>query len=299
VPEKQWNTIRDRVLQKVLNIAEDEVLNDNNGFLTIPFQAENCALSLQKVMYALLSEERISPSGMVDYQAIREDRAFQFKFIPLTQQFRFFDPNTLITRQEQIAFWINLYNALVLHAVLQQNIQDSVNEGKWRSSAFFQRSAYHLNQLRITADDIEHGILRGNQGHPLVPGKQFAPEDPRHAWVIFPMDPRIHFALHSASKSSPLLRIYQSENIDFQLTQAVNDFLGQHTQIDRVEYTLLLPNLVKWAQKDLGGPDKILELLMQAIPDEAPYLRQHFERWKIKYGPYDWALNQSKPDTLA
>ncbi len=293
MPETQWNTVRDRVLQKVLNITADEILNDNAGLHTIPMQSVNCASALIKAMKKILPKQRLSPIGYVDYQALKEDRAFQFDFIPLTEQFRFFDPSTLQSREEQLAFWINLYNAMVLHAVVRNNIQASVNEGKWRSTAFFQRSAYLINQQRISADDIEHGILRGNQGHPLVPGKQFSQDDPRHTWVIFPMDPRIHFVLHSASISSPPLQIYSPETIDQQLNEAVNRFLRQHTQINKVEFTLVLPNLVKWAQKDLGGPDKILELLIHAIPDDALLLRQNFERWKMKFNLYDWSLNQS------
>lgn len=297
MPETQWNTVRDRVLQKVLNITTDEILNDNMGLHTIPMQTVNCAAALVKNLKKILPASRLSPMGCVDYQAIKEDRSFQFEFVPLTEQFRFFNPTSLPTREEQLSFWINLYNAMVLHAVLRNNIHASVNEGKWRSTAFFQRSAYMVNQKRVSADDIEHGILRANQGHPLVPGKQFSQDDPRHAWVIFPMDPRIHFALHSASVSSPPLQIYTSDAIDSQLTEAVYRVLRQQTQINQTEFILVLPNVVKWAQKDLGGPDKILELLIHAMPEDAALLRQNFERWKMKFNLYDWSLNQSLNST--
>jgi hypothetical protein len=293
MPEPQWNSLRDRVLQKVLNIADDEVLNHTSMLHTIPVELTNSSVGLQKVLQKLLEIGHPTPSGNIDYKAIKKDNTFQFDFVPLTNQLKYFNPASLTTRAERLAFWINLYNAMILHAVIANNIQESVNEGKWGAAAFFQKAAYEVYQERVSADDIEHGILRANQGQLLMPGKQFALEDTRHAWVIFPMEPRIHFALHCASKSSPFFQVYHPETLDKQLDQAVCHFLRRETEINGKDIVLLLPNLLKGIQHDLGGQDKILEMLMEALPEESNLLRQYFERWKIKYKAYDWALNQS------
>ena len=293
MPEAQWNMLRDRVLQKVMNIPEDEVLNHTTMLHTIPVQTTNSAIALQKVLEKLLQISHRTPAGMLDYRAIKQDNTFQFEFVPLVNQLKYFDPSILATREERLAFWINLYNAMILHAVLAYDIKESVNEGRWGTAAFFQRTAYNIFQQRVSADDMEHGILRANQGQFMLPGKHFALDDARHAWVIFPMDARMHFALHCAGKSAPLMQVYTAETLDHQLDQAVTSFLRRETEIDGAEITLLLPNMLKWAQNDLGGRDKMLEMIIKALPEEADLLRQYFDRWKIKYKPFDWALNQA------
>ena len=293
MPDTQWNTLRDRVLQKVLNIPEDEVLNHTSMLHTIPVQATNSSVALQKMLEKILEIGHITPAGMLDYKAIKKDNTFQFDFVPLVNQLKYFDPASLASRNERLAFWINLYNAMILHAVLSYDVKESVNEGRWGAAAFFQRAAYEVFQQRVSADDIEHGILRANQGQLMMPGKHFAMEDARHAWVIFPMEPHIHFALHCASKDSPAMQVYYPATLEKQLDQAVIRYLRRETEINGGEITLLLPNMLKWVQHDLGGQDKILEMLIEALPEEANLLRQYFERWKIKYKAYDWALNQS------
>lgn len=292
MPETHWTSFRDRALQKMLNIPQDEVLNQDLRQHTIPVRNTNFATGLQALLKKLVSVDRITPSGLIDYQAIKEDKTFQFDFIPLTNQLIYFDPETLGSNEEKLSFWLNLYNAMIINAVIEYNIQESVTEGKRGAAAFFQKAAYLVNQERVSADDIEHGILRANQGHYLMPGKQFSQDDARHAWVIFPMDVRIHFALHCASLSSPRLQVYQADKLDAQLNTAVMRLLQKETTINSNDKTITLPDLMKWVERDLGGQDQTLDLLVQAMPEQAEVLKNHYERWKFKYKEYDWTLNQ-------
>ncbi|MBI9048988.1 MAG: DUF547 domain-containing protein [Anaerolineaceae bacterium] len=294
MPENQWTSFRDRALQKMLNIPQNEVLNQDLRQHTIPVRTSNFSSGLQSLLKKMVSVDRITPSGMIDYQAIKEDKLFQFDFVPLTNQLIYFDPQTLSTNEERLAFWLNLYNAMIINAVLEYDIQESVTEGKWGAAAFFQKAAYLVNQQRVSADDIEHGILRANQGHTLMPGKQFAQDDHRHNWVIFPMEPRIHFALHCASVSSPRMAVYQPEKLDAQLNTAVMRLLQKETIIDANEFSITLPDMMKWVERDMGGQKNTMQLLIDALPEKADELRQHFERWKFKYNDHDWALNQKK-----
>lgn len=292
MPESQWTSFRDRALQKMLNIPHDEVLNQDLRQHTIPVRNTNFATGLQTLLKKLVSVDRITPSGLIDYQAIKEDNLFQFEFIPLTNLLIHFDPQKLSSTEEKLSFWLNLYNAMIINAIIEYNIEESVAEGKHGSAAFFQKTAYLVNQERVSADDIEHGILRANQGHYLMPGKQFSQEDPRYQWVIFPMDVRIHFALHCACISSPRMQVYQPEKLDTQLNTAVMRLLQKETVINSDNKTITVPDMMKWVERDLGGHDKTLNLMIEAMPDQAEEIQSHFKDWKFKYKEHDWTLNR-------
>ncbi|NIQ92817.1 MAG: DUF547 domain-containing protein, partial [Desulfuromonadales bacterium] len=79
-----------------------------------------------------------------------------------------FDLDCLQNRAERMAFWINLFNVLVIHGVIELGIRDSVKE----VPRFFRRIGYCIDDMEFTADHIEHGILRGNR---RFPGSLFHP----------------------------------------------------------------------------------------------------------------------------
>ena len=97
------------------------------------------------------------------------------------------------SQDARLAFWINLYNALVVHSVLESGVEDSVRE----QEGFFDRYAYRVGGLTFTPNDIEHGVLRG---------AKFEPGDARAAHVAPRLDPRLHFALNCASAGCPPIR---------------------------------------------------------------------------------------------
>ena len=69
-------------------------------------------------------------------------------------------------------------------------------------------------------DDIEHGLLRGNvakQGRSRPPMQR---GDPRLEYMPIVFDERMHFALHSACRSSPPLRVFDGGKLDRQLEEA-------------------------------------------------------------------------------
>src|SRR5688572_13380477 len=68
-------------------------------------------------------------------------------------------PDALTGRGERLAFWINVYNALVVHGIVALGVRGSV----LRSWNFFGRARYRIGGRDFSLDDIEHGLLRGNQ----------------------------------------------------------------------------------------------------------------------------------------
>src|SRR4030067_2399726 len=111
------------------------------------------------------------------------------------------DVKLLARRGEKIAFWINLYNVIVIHGVIALGIRDSVRE-VWN---FFRGVYYQVGDYSFTPDDIEHGLLRGNRRPPYSLFRRFRGGDPRLNFMVEPLDPRIHFTLVCGSASCPFI----------------------------------------------------------------------------------------------
>ena len=64
-----------------------------------------------------------------------------------------------MSREQTLAMFINLYNALVIHAYIQIGPPTSA----WKRRKFFHKAAYKIGGHTFSLNDIEHGILRGNR----------------------------------------------------------------------------------------------------------------------------------------
>ena len=249
------------------------------------------AAELSDLLQEVLSRGLANDGGHVDYAALRANPLYE-DFHHCTGKLRNFNPSTLPNRNARLAFWINLYNTLVLDAVIALGVQRSVMERR-AGIAFFRQAAYIVGGQRVSCDDIEHGILRANRGHPFFPGKQFGSSDPRLKWVIEPFEARIHFALNCASRSCPLIRAYSPEKVDTQLDMATRSYLSTEVQILPKDNALYLSSIFKWFAKDFGGHDGTIEVVLSHLSDttERTWLTQQRGRVALRYKPYDWGLN--------
>ncbi len=252
---------------------------------------------LDEVLYRLLNRligEAISPDGSrVNYEQMRASRSFQDEFLVLAAALREFEPAQLRATAEKLAFWINLYNVLVIHGVIALGIRRSVSE-RWAGLAFFRQAAYCVGGQRLTLDDIEHGILRSNRGHPFLPGAQFADDDPRLGWALPHTDARIHFALNCASHSCPPIGVYHPARMDQQLNLAAAHFVDQDVEVAE-ENSLRLSSIFRWYQSDFGGKQGILDFLLRYLPEHDSRRRVVETRrrsLRLIYRPYDWKLNR-------
>jgi hypothetical protein len=254
---------------------------------------------LNAEIHRLKAEAFDIDQGKVDYHTIRNDD-FYTRFRRATHCLPNLHLDMLTTREEKLAFWINLYNTLIVDAVIRYDINKSVQE----VSGFFARSAYVIDGYRFSADDIEHGILRSNAGHPAIPGPQFAAHDPRTRFVLSELDPRIHFALVCASESCPLINVYDAESIDQQLTLAAQNFVnGGEFEIDLVTRQVHMSKIFQWYAPDFGGSwlnvlglgdfSAILQYAGQFLtgsPEKETLLADP-KSFKVRLRPYDWTLN--------
>ena len=235
----------------------------------------------------------MDPAGAkVDYASLRVSHTYETYRTECLGQLHHFQPQKLPSTEARRAFWINLYNALVLDAVITFGIQDSVTEGLLGTLSFFRRAAYIVDGQRVSLEDIEHGILRENSGHPYMPGAQFATADPRRAWSL-PLDPRIHFALNCGGNSCPPIRAYDAEQLDTQLDLAARSFAAATVEAYPDLNEVHLSRILNWYARDFGTYEEMIDFLIAHLPDDArrAYLVNNRGSYRVVYTWYDWRLN--------
>lgn len=187
------------------------------------------------------------------------------------------------------AFWINIYNALVIHAALALGVHRRVTE----VPSFFAKAAYRVAHHLFSLDDIEHGVLRANRNHPARPWPRFLPGDPRRPLVIFPIDRRIHFALNCGARSCPPIRHYTAAGIDQELELAARSFCSRGgVRIDDDTKKVVLSRLFLWYSRDFGIGKKRKARLAAGFLDDPERTRviEAIENLGVCYGTYDWTI---------
>lgn len=116
---------------------------------------------------------------------------------------------------------LNLYNIMVIHGTVHYGQPTTQLE---RHSFFGGKTPkflrltylgvmYNIGGYDYSLNQIEHGMLRGNQKPPYNLFRTFGERDPRIK-LCLKLDPRIHFALVCGAKSCPPIRIYTPENLE-------------------------------------------------------------------------------------
>jgi len=202
----------------------------------------------------------------VDYDLLQESQPYLEYRQKCSPRLRYFDPGTLSTPGEQLVFWINLYNALIMDGVIAKEITQSVGSNPLRLLAFF-----------------------------MLPGPQFTSTDPRLAWVVNPVDVRIHFALNCAGRSCPPIQVYTAEDLDKQLGLAARNFVNADVYIDQQASRVHLSAIFKWFNADFGGQQGVVDFLIEHLPDgeRKSWLAENVGNISFHYKPYDWGLNSS------
>ncbi len=208
----------------------------------------------------------------------------------LTRELRGFDPATLQGRPERTAFWINLYNALVLDAVISFGVTTSIRE----TPGFFHRAAYQVGGHRFALDEIEHGLLRRNRpAFPRLP-PPFATDNPRVALGPGALDPRVHFALNCGTRSCPPVAFYEAEYLDAQLDAAASSFINaEGVRVEKDGSVTLSPLFASYAE-DFGGAEGARAWVLRYLSDRT--LRSRVAAGPLRTGAYDWSLNRASRD---
>ncbi len=227
--------------------------------------------------------------GKVNYRAMRLSKAYR-DYAANSAHLRSFALTRLTQREEKLAFWINIYNTLVIHGIVELDVKESVRE----ITGFFSRFSYNVDGLIFTPNDIEHGILRGNRHPPYRLFRPFSGSDPRLPYIIYPPDPRIHFTLVCGSTSCPPINFYVADKIDAQMDLATSGFInGPEVAIQPERNRLRLSPIFKWYSTDFGGRKGIVDFLIRYREPgkERDFLINYGTEADFEWKEYDWRLN--------
>eukprot|EP00177_Eucheuma_denticulatum_P006081 GFKZ01011089.1.p1 GENE.GFKZ01011089.1~~GFKZ01011089.1.p1 ORF type:complete len:628 (-),score=83.36 GFKZ01011089.1:402-2285(-) len=171
-----------------------------------------------------------------------------------------------LNHDERIAFFVNCYNLLCLHAHVVHGPPNSLLR-RW---SFFRILSYRIAGLDMTLDDIEHGILRGNKRPPMLRFvQQLRPSDPKCQQVLSKRDGRIHFVISAGTRSDPPIRILDGDNVQEELHEATVEFLSYSVKVDTERRVVTLPRIFLWYGEDFATPDKnLLTWVAQYLPVE-------------------------------
>ena len=276
-----------RLIDAVLRVNRRDILNGEfNGEAS---QAE-IAADLKEIIDLLKEKAFDTEKGLVNYRGLKDSPTY-VRYKKCVGRMKHFDLSALDSQGEKLAFWINLYNSLIIDAVIYFGVEKTIWEAGW---GFFRKAVYDIGGLRYSADDIEHGILRGNRPHPLLRLRQFAADDSRLKHALVPMDSRIHFALVCASQSCPLITVYHASDIEEELEAAVATFVnGGGVIVEPEQARVSLSWIFSWYQGDFGGRSGVLEFILKYLREgpERDYLQENIGKVRITYQKYDWSLN--------
>lgn len=217
--------------------------------------------------YDRLLKKYVNAQGRVNYKAWKADQAGLNQYL---QQLSKNPPAASSSKAEQMAYWINAYNAYTIRLILDhypvQSIKDIGSKIKipfvttpWAAKFF------SIGGKKMSLDNIEHGILR----------KQYN-------------DPRIHFALVCASISCPRLRneAYTAARLESQLDEQGRDFLNDPGKNKPGKTSAQLSKYFDWYKGDWSSNGQSVAAWV------SKYAATKMDKGAtVSYLDYNWQLN--------
>ncbi|XP_061182676.1 uncharacterized protein LOC133191034 [Saccostrea echinata] len=138
-----------------------KVLNEHGKAEKNAIKAVELSKKLQKTMLSIKGE-CIGEDRRIDYDKLKKSEAFkEYKKETLQLQFVSLDD---LSEAERKAFFINLYKALTIHGLAEQ---ESLPSSVLDIHQFWKTTAYNVGGLVYSLEDIRHGILRAQNYVPL------------------------------------------------------------------------------------------------------------------------------------
>lgn len=200
----------------------------------------------------------VTPEGKVDYTTWKKNQ------VPLDtylSQMSMAQPVSNWSKNVQLSYWINLYNAYTVKLILDHypvgSIKDINNGDPWDMAWI------HIGTKTYSLKQIENEIIR----------QQFR-------------EPRIHFALNCGAVSCPPLlnEAFDPVRLEAQLTACTQSFVRNKAFNLTAQPTLQLSSIFDWYKTDFG-------------PDLFAFLNQYASSpinagMKIEYLDFDWSINE-------
>ena len=182
-------------------------------------------------------------------------------------------PIATYSRSEQLAYWINFYNALTVRVILAYYPVESIMDIKispgWFSPGPWGKKLVKVDNRSLSLDDIEHRILR-----PI--------------WE----DLRIHYTVNCASIGCPNIQkqAFTAENAEKLLEHGARAYVNHSRGAEFIRGELYVSTIYNWFIEDFGGDTRgvIAHLSRYAEPALKKRLSTVSD---IAGNRYDWGLN--------
>ncbi|CAC5409797.1 unnamed protein product [Mytilus coruscus] len=290
---KSQETFQDAdVYYRLLDDDETEALNSGTMSNCEPRPAGEVGEDIRKLILKIYNVFLSKDGRKVNYKGITASSEFDV-YKTRTKELQRVQIATA-SREEKLAFFINIYNALVVHA----NVVLGPPNGLWQRYKFFNTVKYIIGGHSYSLQDIENGVLRANRKGVGMFTKPFSKSDPRFKIALEKHEPLIHFALVCGAKSCPPIKTYSVEGIYEELKSAAEAFLegDDGVFIDMKKKQIKLSKILDWYQEDFGkNKEEVVQWIIAHIAesDKKSQLKELVagKSYKVSYLEYNWGTN--------
>ncbi|HSF53240.1 MAG TPA: DUF547 domain-containing protein [Algoriphagus sp.] len=215
-----------------------------------------------------LVKVHVKPDGKVDYRGFIRDKPKLEQYLTLLSD-NAPDRKTW-SKNQQLAYWINAYNAFTVKLIVDNYPVKSIRDLGPELKIPLIKDVWHYKFFKIggvesSLDEIEHSILR----------KEFD-------------EPRIHFAINCASVSCPPLlnEAFTAENIEAQLSKVATTFINDSSRNKISPDQAQISSIFSWFKGDFTKNGSLIDFLNK-------YSKVKLKpNAKISHLDYNWNLNE-------
>ena len=203
-----------------------------------------------------LLKKHVQENGDVDYKGFKADKTALEDYVNyLSKQV----PQQSWTVQEQLAYFINVYNANTIKLIIDNYPLKSIKD----ISSPWLKNRIKIGDEEFSLADIENGILRKMN------------------------EPRIHFAINCASASCPKLlnEAYTAKNVMDLMEKATLEFINNTDKNEIASSNIKISEIFKWYKNDFTENGTLIDYINQFSKTKIN------ANTEINYKDYDWSLN--------
>lgn len=215
-----------------------------------------------------LVKANVSPDGRVNYKGFIQSRSKLEQYLNLLSM-NAPDRKTW-SKNEQLAYWINAYNAFTVKLIVDNYPTKSIRDLGPKLKIPMVSDVWHYKFFKIggvdsSLDEIEHSILR----------KEFD-------------EPRIHFAINCASVSCPPLlnEAFLADKLEIQLQKVATTFINDSSRNKISKDAIQVSQIFSWFNGDFTKKGTLIDFLNR-------YSKVKISpNAKVSHLDYNWNLNE-------
>jgi len=225
----------------------------------LPSTTANSTVNVDHSEWNTLLKKHVSKEGLVDYKGFQKDREKLNAYLTKMSAMK---PTKDWSVQEQLAYYINIYNAYTVDLILNNYPTKSIKDidGNWT------KDIVPIGDVEISLGGIENSILRKMN------------------------EPRIHFAINCASISCPKLlnEAFTAAKINEQLDRVTKEFINSDKN-EISKNSAKLSSIFDWYKKDFTEDGMTVVEYVNKYSDV-----KIANGTTVTYKDYNWNLNEQK-----